>query len=100
MLAACSGEARPDASDALSSSTDTAAAAAAADPDEAPPTELGAPTVCEPRAYRDCKIYYRDDSGQLQCPTQVQICAVDGSAWLACGEYVFDENGNPARRPD
>ena len=53
---------------------------------------------CEALSYRDCKLTYIDESGQLQCPTQVQICNAEGTAWLACGQYVYDENGEPRLR--
>ena len=54
--------------------------------------------VCDALSYRDCTITYTDESGQLQCPTQVQICNAEGTAWLACGQYVYDENGEPRLR--
>ena len=53
---------------------------------------------CEALSYRDCKITYVDESGQVQCPTQVQICNEAGTAWLPCGQYVYDENGEPRLR--
>jgi hypothetical protein len=63
------------------------------------PTTPSDAQVCEPRSYRDCTITYVDEDGQLQCPTQVQICSVDGTEWLACGMYVYDENHDPQPRP-
>jgi hypothetical protein len=54
--------------------------------------------VCEALSYRDCKITYVDEDGQVQCPTQVQICNAAGTAWLDCGQYVYDENGEPRLR--
>lgn len=91
-VAACSGDDRPAPSDTLGSRVAESSTPAADDE----PTEPGAVKPrCEPRSYRDCKVYYRDESGQLQCPTLVQICAADGSAWLACGKFSYDENGDP-----
>jgi hypothetical protein len=57
----------------------------------------GAP-ACEPRSSRPCRHYFRDSRGQEQCPMATQICSVDGDAWLACGEYDYDRNGDPTRR--
>jgi len=54
--------------------------------------------VCEALSYRYCKITYVDADGQLQCPTQVQICNAEGTAWLPCGQYLYDENGEPRLR--
>ena len=56
------------------------------------------PRACEPKSYRDCRITYVDEDGQVQCPTQVQVCSADGSEWLECGAYVYDENGEPHPR--
>jgi hypothetical protein len=64
----------------------------------AEPTEPGkASRVCEPRDYRECRITYIDEDGQLQCPTDLEICSLEGT-WLECGKYVFDENHDPQPR--
>jgi hypothetical protein len=39
-----------------------------------------------------------DDQGQLQRPEDVQICSADGSTWLACGMFTYDEKGEPQPR--
>ena len=98
VLLGCGSADRPAPSDPLV----TGGAALEPDPTSAPaaPGEPGeAPRVCEPRSYRDCLLTYVDEDGRVQCPTQVQICSVDGTSWLACGAYVYDENGDPQPHP-
>jgi hypothetical protein len=64
------------------------------------PSEPGPPPrVCEPRSNRECTITYRDENGQLHCPAQLQICSIDGTEWLACGMFVYDENHDPQPHP-
>jgi hypothetical protein len=90
----CGSSDRP----ATSDSVETEKTAVVTEP--ATPNEPGMPRrVCEPRESRECKITYVDEDGQLQCPTNVQICSVDGTAWLPCGAYVYDENHDPQPRP-
>lgn len=50
---------------------------------------------CSPRSARECRWYYTDESGQRQCPMSYQLCKVDGSDWLPCGEYRIGESGDP-----
>ena len=83
----CGGSDRPATSDSIvtaESKLDPGASASGAD---------GEP--CEALSHRDCTITYVDESGQRQCPTQVQICNAEGTAWLPCGQYDYDENGEP-----
>lgn len=89
--AGCSSPDRPATSDSLVSAPSGLGVAPAGDPGE-----RGEPArVCEPRANRPCTVSYVDDDGQLQCPVNVQICSVDGSEWLACGRYRYDEARDP-----
>lgn len=58
--------------------------------------EPGRPVqTCSPRSARECRWYYVDPSGQPQCPMSYQLCKVDGSDWLPCGEYRIGESGDP-----
>jgi len=83
---ACSAPDRPAPSDPIVSSTGVTTT-----------REPGSP-ACEALSYRECTLTYVDEDGQLQCPAQVQICNAQGTAWLACGQYVFDEDGQPRAR--
>jgi hypothetical protein len=57
--------------------------------------ELGNPmTVCTPREARECRWYYKDGSGHVQCPMSYQLCDVDGSGWKECGLFLLDQSGN------
>jgi hypothetical protein len=67
----------PPASDANEGDVDAPALTARALDDEG--------QVCEPGTWRECRIYYLDDRGQMQCPNQSQFCRADGRGWLACG---------------
>lgn len=104
-LAACGDEDRPPVSESAPLSSlqlgGSGASAAPSDPSADGDPEITEPVAepgpCEPRSYRQCKIFYRDDTGQLQCPVKVQICDVDGAEWLPCGEYTYDENGDPQK---
>ena len=94
-LAACADEDRPPASESapISSVQLGGSADVAASDDDAGTDVTAGP--CEPRSHRDCKMYYRDESGELHCPTSFQLCDVDGTEWLPCGAYTLDENGDP-----
>ena len=97
-LAACADEERPPASESapVSSVQLGGSADVAADDDAGTdPTATAEPGPCEPRSHRDCKMYYRDETGELHCPPSFQLCNVDGTAWLPCGAYTLDENGDP-----
>lgn len=89
----CGASDRPATSDSIVTAESKLDPGAAASGE---PGTAGEP--CEALSYRDCKITYIDERGQLQCPTQVQICNAEGSAWLPCGQYVYDENGQPRLR--
>jgi len=54
--------------------------------------------TCERGSSRACRTYYTDESGQLHCPESLELCRGDGSAWLPCGEYFYDEQGRPVDR--
>ena len=89
----CGSPDRPATSDPIATGD------AAGEPGLAVSGEPGAAQhVCEALSWRDCKLTYVDADGQIQCPTQVQICNAAGTAWLACGQYVYDENGEPRHR--
>lgn len=53
--------------------------------------------ICTPRAARECRYYYTDESGQRQCPMSYQLCKADGTDWLPCGEYELGATGEPER---
>lgn len=106
-LFGCASEAHPDAqgdtaSELASSAAGDAALMTAPDPAHTTPVAAaGEPgsvrTTCKPRDVRECRFYYTDASGQRQCPTDIQICQVDGKDWLPCGLYRFDVDGNPKK---
>jgi hypothetical protein len=56
---------------------------------------IGGSAECEPRTSRACQHYYRDERGQLQCPTSFQLCRADGHGWLPCAMYVIGPDGDP-----
>ena len=62
-----------------------------------PPPATG--PACEPRSNRECHITYVDYGGQLHCPTDVEICAVDGMSWLPCGMFIYDDDHYPVPNP-
>jgi hypothetical protein len=54
--------------------------------------------ACEPGTARECRRYFRDTTGRLQCPIDYELCSADGSEWLPCGEYDLDHDRAPVRR--
>jgi hypothetical protein len=77
----CGAPDRPPPAGDPEGEVDPAAAAALA---QAADLHATHPT-CEPGGLRECRIYFRDESGQMQCPTQSQFCRADGRGWLPCG---------------
>lgn len=48
---------------------------------------------CEPWSQRECRVYWRDEHGQLHCPASIEVCRPGGRGWFACGEYQHDADG-------
>jgi hypothetical protein len=107
LLAACAGLGCGSSdSDRPSSTADTTSELVADEVDAAAPATASAPSsgepgtakrTCSPRATRECHLYYTDESGRPQCPASFQLCDVDGSGWLPCGEYQVGPSGDPER---
>jgi hypothetical protein len=91
-VSSCGSPDRPATSESIVITPSALGGSAGATPSEAS-------RVCEPRSNRECTVTYRDDHGQLHCPAQLQICSVDGTEWLACGMFVYDENHDPQPHP-
>ena len=94
LLAACGGSDRPAAGDGTSSMAQVSTRSSSDGEGSAAPVDH---TPCEPGTFAECKLYYVDESGQPQCPTDVKLCREDGTGYYACGDYVMGEDG-PVRR--
>ncbi len=91
-LAACMGSERPPPeSDIVASSL----AGEEVDDDSQAEEESPRPPACPANEWRECRHYYRDERGQLNCPLSYQFCRADGKAWLPCGKYETAEDGSP-----
>lgn len=81
-LAACSGSGeRPAAQRDPVVETNEAVSASADGGADTRPTP-----VCVPKSIQDCRLYYKTDWGQEECPQSFQVCMADGSGWWPCGE--------------
>jgi hypothetical protein len=64
-------------------------------PSDGADVDAARPEACPPSTFRECRHYYRDARGQLNCPLSYQFCRADGKGWLPCGKYVTGEDGSP-----
>jgi len=90
----CGPADRPDASGEVAEMAAPAPAPASAPAGEQPASD-GSP--CEPASLEECRIYYIDEDGRMQCPMSYRVCRLDGSGFYPCGEYRIGADGTPVK---